>query len=90
MRSTVAGTLGSTTVPLERVISSGHLSHGHERRRFPPAISIHLIVDNAPQTWDTGPRRFARPMLHLLPYPRRRRAHQPAVSRTEARPRQGL
>lgn len=57
---------------------------------FPRQYSIHPIVSNTPQTWGRGPHRLARPMLHLLSYPRRRRAHQPAVSRAEAQPRQGL
>jgi hypothetical protein len=55
-------------------------------RQYP----IHPIAGNGPQTWDRVPRRLARAMLHLLSYPRRRRAHQPAVSRGEAWPRQGL
>lgn len=57
---------------------------------FPRQYLIHPIVGNTPQTWGRGPRRLARPILHLLSYPRRRRAHQPAVSRAEPRPRQSL
>ena len=65
------------------------MTTGMNRDGFPRRYPILLVVDNAPQTRDSRPRRSARPMLHLLPYPRRRRAHQPTVSHTEARPRQG-
>lgn len=41
----------------------------HAQRRYP----THSIDDNAPQTSDRGPSRSARPMLHLIPYPRPRR-----------------
>jgi hypothetical protein len=50
--------------------------HRHEPRRFPAAIPgrrQHPVGDNAPPTWDRGPSHSARPLLHLLPYPRPRR-----------------
>lgn len=40
----------------------------HVQRRYP----THPIGGNAPQTWDRGPSRSARPMLHLIPYPKPR------------------
>jgi hypothetical protein len=80
--------------PIEPTDSRTHnrrtgMTTGTNGDGFPRQYLTHPTVDNAPQTWDTEPRHLARPMLHLLPYPKRRRAHQPAVTRTEVRPRQG-
>jgi hypothetical protein len=46
---------------------------GMNQDGFPQQYLTHPIGDNAPQTWDRGPRHSPRPMLHLIPYPRSRR-----------------
>jgi hypothetical protein len=46
---------------------------GMNRDGSPQRYPTHPISDNPPPTGDRGPRHSARPLLHLIPYPRSRR-----------------
>jgi hypothetical protein len=57
------------------------MTAGMNRDGFPRQHPIHLIGDDIRRTEHRGPRRSVRPLLYLLPYPRRR--HQgPRASST--------